>query len=119
MEQTSYYGAPGREVGFAADSPVEGTGFEPPVPPITEAVSSSEREYRASRKRQARKLRQNWRDRGFESRFLQRGVWRELDPVDQGAELQLAGHRMMSEEADRRAVIGGLRFARRMFARSR
>jgi hypothetical protein len=33
MEQTSYYGAPGREVRFAADSPVEGDGFELPVPP--------------------------------------------------------------------------------------
>src|SRR5271169_1388276 len=28
MEQTSYYGAPGREVRFAADSPVEEAGFE-------------------------------------------------------------------------------------------
>jgi hypothetical protein len=27
--------------------------------------------------------------------------------------------RYLSEEADRRAVIGGLRFARRMFARPR
>jgi hypothetical protein len=32
MEQTSYYGAPGREVRFAADSPVEEKGFELLVP---------------------------------------------------------------------------------------
>jgi len=32
MEQTSYYGTPGREVRFAADSPVEGNGFELSVP---------------------------------------------------------------------------------------
>jgi hypothetical protein len=42
------------EVRFALDSPLEGTGFEPSAPPITEAVSSSEWEYRGSRKRQAR-----------------------------------------------------------------
>jgi|SRR5262249_47115553 len=40
----------GRIRRFVPDSPLEGTGFEPPVPPTTEAVSSSEREYRASRK---------------------------------------------------------------------
>jgi hypothetical protein len=33
-------------------------------------------------------------DRGFESGSLQRGVCCEPDPLDQGAELQLAGHRM-------------------------
>jgi hypothetical protein len=43
-------------------------------PAEDEAVSSPEWEYRATRKRQARKLRQNWRDRGFESHFLQRRV---------------------------------------------
>jgi Acyl-CoA dehydrogenase, middle domain/Acyl-CoA dehydrogenase, N-terminal domain len=39
MEQTSYYGAPGREVRFAADSPVEEDGFEL-------SVSRNSRRYR-------------------------------------------------------------------------
>ena len=37
------------------------------------------------------------RNRKFESISLQRGVCCEPDPVDQGAELQLASHRRISE----------------------
>ena len=75
-----------------ADSLLEGDGFELLVPPRRNSVRA--RHVVSAHGPPARRGIDPETDEKFESGFLQRGVCCEPDPLDQGAELQLAGHRM-------------------------
>jgi len=66
-----------RKVGFSVDSPLEGRGFEPPVPLAKRIGLSGGTEVPQRRKGQSRKRRLSCGDRGFESVSLQRGVSNE------------------------------------------
>ena len=57
---------------FAADSPLEESGFEPSVPPVNELVSPAGTRMRTRRQGRSRRRRLCSGDQGLESAFLQR-----------------------------------------------